>query len=74
MMNKEQQIPCPMPDCNGHIIFDTYKLLEGAKFTCPDCKASIGIAAESKEEVEDAMTKFEKMKKKLARMKQNSTN
>jgi hypothetical protein len=54
-----------MPDCNGSILFDTYRMLEGAKYACPDCSVEIGIASDSKEKVEKTMGKFERMKEKL---------
>ncbi|NBB77267.1 MAG: hypothetical protein GVY02_07800 [Bacteroidetes bacterium] len=65
MKSHHQTIQCPMPDCNGSILFDTYRMLEGAKYACPGCGAEIGIASDSKEKVKKTMGKFERMKEKL---------
>lgn len=61
----EQQIPCPV--CNTPISFDTKQLLAGVQFGCPNCKSSIGLAAESKTVVENTMCEFEKLKQSVSR-------
>jgi hypothetical protein len=65
MINQEQNIPCPV--CGSKIPFDTYQLLAGVQFVCPnnECNASIGLANESKPIVEQTMQKFEAVKSTL---------
>ncbi len=41
---------------------DTLQLIKGVRFSCPTCFTSIGIAPESINTVENAMTKFEALK------------
>lgn len=65
-------MPCPVPDCDGEISFNTYKLLEGAEFVCPKCKGAIGLAPESKDKVEKTMGKFERMRKQLLKKRKQS--
>lgn len=60
MINQEQSIPCPV--CKTKIPFDAQQLLMGVKFTCGGCFASIGIANESIETVQNAMDKLEELK------------
>lgn len=60
MINLEQSIPCPV--CNTKIPFDTKQLLLGIKFECPNCKAAIGLAEESKPIVKETIEKFEEIK------------
>ena len=62
-MPEEQSIPCP--HCQQKIIFDTRALLRGAEFRCANCGAILGLAAESKTIVEEAMQKFDEVKKNL---------
>jgi len=59
-MNNQLSMPCP--DCNTNIFFNPQMLLQGAQFSCPKCYASIGLAAESKQVVQESLEKFEKMK------------
>jgi transcription initiation factor IIE alpha subunit len=65
MINPEQSIPCPV--CQTKIPFDTRQLLMGVQFACPNCNASIGLASESHQLVQETMEKFEDMKNKVAR-------
>ena len=75
MLNTQnQKMPCPVAGCEGEISFNTYKLLEGAKFVCPNCKGEIGLAPGSRDKVENTLTKFEKMREKLLREKEKHTN
>jgi hypothetical protein len=60
MINLEQSIPCPV--CNNKIPFDTKQLLLGVQFVCSNCFASIGLANESREIVQETITKFEELK------------
>jgi len=60
-MTNNQKINCP--NCQSEIIFDTYALLQGVRFTCANCQAQIGLCNESKGVVGDAMNKFEQMKR-----------
>lgn len=74
MLNtQDQRMPCPVPECNGEIAFNTYKLLQGSKFVCPKCKGAIGIATESRDKVEKTMSKFEDMRETLLKKKNNPT-
>ncbi len=65
---------CPVQGCNGTIIFNTYKLLEGSKFVCPVCNSQIGLAPDSKDKVENTMDKFETMRKQLLKKKKDLAN
>jgi transcription initiation factor IIE alpha subunit len=67
MTNTAQNIPCP--ECQTNIPFDTKQLLMGVKFVCPNCHASIGLAAESKSMVGKTMEQFEDLKSKLPKGK-----
>ncbi|MGH1339715.1 MAG: hypothetical protein ACRBFS_26590 [Aureispira sp.] len=60
MINPEQQIPCPV--CQTKIYFDTKQLLLGAQFKCGNCFASIGLATESKVQVEGAINKLNELR------------
>lgn len=63
-----QTIPCP--SCQeGTIHFNTYQLLQGVEFACPNCSSKIGLAEESMGVVTDAMKSFEQLKKKVAASK-----
>lgn len=64
-----QKMPCPVPECDGEISFNTYKLLEGNEFVCPQCDGAIGLAPESREKVKKTMGKFEHMREKLLEKK-----
>ena len=63
MNNKQQTLPCPI--CSTPVIFDTYQLLQGVKFSCPKCYAAIGLAEDSMGTVQSAMNQFEKMKSEI---------
>lgn len=67
MINKNQCIPCPV--CNTSIPIELNKLLAGLQFVCPNCKAAIGLANESKEIVENTMSKLKKIKDNLSTQK-----
>lgn len=60
-MTAKQSIPCPV--CQTAIEFDVQGMLQGKKFTCPNCNSSIGLQGEDQNIVNEAMTKFEKLKK-----------
>ncbi|RKR83710.1 hypothetical protein BDD43_3924 [Mucilaginibacter gracilis] len=60
MLNPDQKIPCPI--CNATILFDVKQLLMGIQFGCPNCHASVGLASESKELVQQTMHKIEELK------------
>lgn len=59
-MKGEQQIPCPA--CTTMVPFDARQLLLGVNFECPNCHASIGLAADSKPIVEKAVKKLDDIK------------
>ena len=63
MNNQSIEMPCPV--CQTKIPIDTKALLTGSKFTCPNpqCEASIGLAAESRPLVNDAIEKLDEIKK-----------
>ena len=65
MSQTQQSIQCPTSGCNGTIVIDTYMLLNGATFSCPQCKVTIGLAAESRNVVSDTMDKFEDLKRNI---------
>jgi len=67
MINADQVIPCPV--CKTRIPFDTKELLMGIQFVCPTCSAAIGLSKESKEIVEDTMSKLSDLKGKMAKSK-----
>jgi len=52
----------PCPECKTAITFDLAQLLAGSQFSCPNCAASIGLAHQGTQVVEETMTKFEKLK------------
>jgi hypothetical protein len=58
MIPNEQKIPCPV--CQTAISFTVAALIAGAQFACPNCQASVGLAAESKPLVDEAIKKFPK--------------
>jgi len=60
MHTSDQKIPCPV--CNTSILFDVKQLLSGTQFTCSNCYASIGLANESKNLVQDTMEKIEQLR------------
>ena len=60
MINTDQSVPCPV--CNTKIPFDTKQLLMGIQFVCPNCQAAIGLSTESKDVVENTMTKLQMLK------------
>lgn len=62
MITSDQYIPCPV--CQTRIPFSPLKLIQGTKFGCPTCSASIGLSTQSKELVKDTMDKFQELKKK----------
>ena len=68
-MNDQQFIPCPAADCSGKIPFDPNELLRGVSFVCPKCHASVALASESMEVVQQTINKFEMIKKKLTKSK-----
>ncbi|WP_288983445.1 hypothetical protein [uncultured Treponema sp.] len=59
-MNQTNTIACP--SCGAQIVYDVYGLLGGKKFICPGCSLAVSLAAESRETVQDAMNKYEKLK------------
>ncbi len=65
MINQEQAIPCPT--CQTKIPFDAQQLLMGVQFACPGCHALIGLASESKPQVQETMQKFENLKQELGK-------
>lgn len=70
-MINQQSIPCP--DCQTSIFFDPQMLLKGMQFACPNCHASLGLASESKEIVEQSLDKFNKLKSDILKMKEDQT-
>ncbi len=64
MIQSEQNIPCPV--CKTGIPFDPRQLVMGTQFVCPGCGAGVGLAMESRELVDKALTAFEMERAKLA--------
>lgn len=60
-------IPCPQ--CGGAIAMETTTLLQGARFACQRCGASIGLSAGSRPVVSDAMDAFSKLKEQAGQNK-----
>jgi DNA-directed RNA polymerase subunit RPC12/RpoP len=65
MINQVQAIPCPT--CGNKIPFDTNQLLAGIQFICANCHSAIGLAAESKSVVQEAMQKLDATKRQMAK-------
>lgn len=65
MIQQNQNIPCPI--CKTNIPFDTQQLMMGVRFSCGNCNATIGLADESKEVVEQTMEKFESIKGRISK-------
>lgn len=61
-MSQTANIPCP--ECSTPIPFDVKSLLSGAKIICPNCFAHLAIAEDAKSSMQEALDKFEKLKKK----------
>ncbi|MEE0353543.1 MAG: hypothetical protein UDP17_09395 [Treponema sp.] len=59
-MNQTNTIACP--SCGAQIVYDVHGLLGGKKFICPGCSIAVSLAAESRETVQNAMDKYEKLK------------
>ncbi|WP_113648764.1 hypothetical protein [Pedobacter chitinilyticus] len=53
----------PCPSCNAVIKINIHELLNGAAFTCENCKARISMKPENKEVLQHAMEKLEAFKK-----------
>ena len=70
-MSNQQSFPCP--DCSTSIFFEPRMLLQGAKFTCPNCKAVIGLAAESRDTVKESLDKLEQLKSEILKAKEENT-
>ncbi|TCC90059.1 hypothetical protein EZ428_12275 [Pedobacter frigiditerrae] len=64
MITQSQNIPCPV--CNTGIPFDIKQLMMGVHFACPNCAASVGLAPESKELVEETIEKLEAVKGRIS--------
>ena len=59
-MTKPQSVPCPV--CRTPIVFDITRLLQGERFRCPQCSATIFITNESRPVIQNAMDKLNKIK------------
>lgn len=55
-----QSIPCPV--CHTPIPVDLRQLVQGVRFMCPHCGASIGLTPESCPVVSEAVEKLDKLK------------
>lgn len=49
----DQYIPCPV--CKTQIPIDLHLLVQGVQFSCPNCQAAIGLSAESRPIVNEAV-------------------
>jgi uncharacterized paraquat-inducible protein A len=54
-------IPCP--ECSTGITVDLQAMLLGQSFECPQCRAKIAVADQSGHEVQDAMERFEALRR-----------
>lgn len=72
MMNQHQSIPCP--SCKTSIPFDTHQLLMGMQFVCPTCQAVIGLAPESRDQVQEAIDRLDEMKRNALNSKKDFSN
>ena len=54
-------LSCPV--CKQIISYDIYGLLSGQTFTCPGCSLVLSLAEESHDTLQDAMKKYEELKK-----------
>ena len=70
-MNLEQSIPCPT--CGTKIPFDVHQLLVGVQFVCPGCSALIGLSNDSRETVKQTVEKFDEMREKVLKAKEDKT-
>ncbi|MCK0128051.1 phage terminase large subunit family protein [Erythrobacter sp. F6033] len=59
-MTDEISVPCPA--CGTAIPISPKALIMGEHFTCPNCKASIGLAEQGGGEVKGAMDKLGQLK------------
>lgn len=59
-MIAEQTIQCPV--CQTPIIIESMALIQGKRFSCQSCFASIGIAPEAIPMAEETMKKYEELK------------
>jgi predicted RNA-binding Zn-ribbon protein involved in translation (DUF1610 family) len=59
----DHTVPCPV--CSTKIPIDVKLLIQGTKFTCPNCHAAIAIEHTSKPLLQDAIDKMEQLKNKI---------
>ena len=60
-MSHLNTLTCPV--CKQIIAYDVYGLLEGERFTCTGCSLVLILAEESHDTLQDAMEKYEELKK-----------
>lgn len=58
MKSRTSIINCP--DCNAPITLEINQLLQGSKFSCINCHASISLATDSKKVLENAVHSYQK--------------
>lgn len=58
MQPKTSTIACP--NCSTPILLEIVQLLQGTKFTCPTCQATVGLSTDSKSILEQAVKSYEK--------------
>lgn len=56
-------IKCPNPECSTEIMMSLPQLLAGQKFTCHNCRTSVGLASDSTDLVKGAYNEFLKINK-----------
>lgn len=61
MKSENTVIRCP--ECNNDVLINTFQLLQGIKFSCHVCQVQIGLAHESKSDVQKALDEFSKIKR-----------
>jgi transcription initiation factor IIE alpha subunit len=62
-MTQQKYISCP--DCQSAILIDPQLLLQGIRFSCSGCSASIGLAAESHTILAQTIEKLGDLKSKV---------
>jgi len=62
MVNNTQSIPCPI--CSTSINFDPQQLIQGFKFACNNCHATVGLTQDSIPLVASVYEKIDELKKK----------
>ena len=63
----EQNLPCPV--CQSKIPFDSVALIQGYKFSCHNCNATVGISNDDLEHTSKIYDKYNSLKQNLQKVK-----